>query len=194
MTTLLLLTCSIGNYCETDSKVQLLASFLQRLYKTLPMKKIMLLPIALLVILFTGCGLKPVVPNQVTDVKFGKIDFLRGTVVMDMGLQIDNPNKFAINVYGLELDVKVAGVSLGMVTVEDKIKILKDTQKVYRVNVNAKLTDVIGGIPKILAAIANKNTSAEVNGWIKVGTFGLRKKFPVNIKQEQVQTSEEKKQ
>ncbi len=142
---------------------------------------------------FTSCGLKPVVPNKVTDVKFGKIDFLRGTVVMDMGLQIDNPNKFAINVYGLELDVKVAGVSLGTVTVEDRIKIMKDTQQVYRVNVNAQMTDIITGIPKLLAAISQKETSAEVNGWIKVGVFGMRKKFPVNIKQEKVQTAEEKK-
>jgi hypothetical protein len=157
------------------------------------MRKIFLFPLLICVVLLTGCGIKPVVPNQVTDVKFGKIDILRGTVVMNMGLQIDNPNKFAITVYGLELDVKVANVSLGTVTVDEKIKILKDTQQVYRVNVNAKLTDVIGGIPKILSAIANKTTNAEVNGWIRVGTFGIRKKFPVNIKQEQVQTTEEKK-
>lgn len=157
------------------------------------MQKSLFVPILLVALLLTSCGIKPVVPNSVTDVKFGKIDFLKGTVVMDMGLQIDNPNKFSINVYGLELDVKVAGVSLGTVTVEDKIKILKDTQQVYRLNVNAKLTDIIGGIPKILAAISAKTTNAEVNGWIRVGTFGLRKKFPVNIKQQQVQTAEEKK-
>lgn len=109
---------------------------------------------------------------------------------MDMGLQINNPNNFAITVHGMELDVKVAGVSLGLVTVEDKIKILKDTELVYRVNVNAKLVDVINGIPTLLAAINSKTASAEVNGFIQVGVFGLKKKFPVNIKQEAVETTQ----
>ncbi len=139
----------------------------------------------------SSCGIiKPVIPNKVTDVKFGKLDFLRGTIVMDLGLQINNPNNFAITVHGMELDVKVAGVSLGLVTVEDKIKILKDTEMVYRVNVNAKLVDVINGIPTLLAAIGSKTASVEVNGFIQVGVFGLKKKFPVSIKQEAVETSQ----
>jgi LEA14-like dessication related protein len=155
------------------------------------MKKLALL---LVVTLFlTSCGIKPVVPNSVTDVKFGSIDFLRGTVTMDMGLHIDNPNNFAITLHGLELAVKVADVNLGTVNVEDKVKIMKDTQMVYRVKVNAKLTDLINGIPTLLNAISNKQSKAEVTGWIKVGVFGIRKKFPVNIKQEAVETTQEKK-
>jgi LEA14-like dessication related protein len=155
------------------------------------MKKLFLLFACVLCL--TSCGIKPVTPNAVTDVKFGSIDILRGTVTMNMGLQIDNPNNFAITLHGLELAVKVADVSLGTVTVEDKVKIEKDTQMIYRVNVNAKLTDLINGVPTLLAAIANKQANTEVNGWIKVGVFGIRKKFPVAIKQEAVQTSQEKK-
>jgi LEA14-like dessication related protein len=155
------------------------------------MKKLALFFAALM--FFTSCGIKPVTPKSVTDVKFGNIDILRGTVTMDMGLLIDNPNKFAITLYGLELAVKVAEVNLGTVTVADKVKIMKDTQMVYRVNVNAKLTDLITGIPTLLAAISNRQAKAEIAGFIKVGVFGLRKSFPVNIKQEAVQTTQEKK-
>lgn len=155
------------------------------------MKNLALLFSFACILLLTSCGLKPVVPNRVTDVQFGKIDFLRGTVVMNMGLEINNPNKFAITVHGLELDVKVNSGSLGTVCVEDKIRIEKDTQQVYRVNVNAKLTDVINGIPTLLAAISAKESTAEVNGWIQVGAFGLKKKFPVAIKQEEVSTSQQ---
>ncbi len=155
------------------------------------MKKLALLLAVLM--FFASCGLKPVTPNSVTDVKFGSIDIFRGTVVMDMGLQIDNPNNFAITLHGLELAVKVADVNLGVVTVNDKVKIQKDTQMVYRVKVNAKLTDLINGIPTLLAAIGNKQAKTEVTGFIKVGVFGLRKKFPVNIKQEAVETTQERK-
>lgn len=157
------------------------------------MKKLALLFSFFLLVLLTSCGIKPVVPNKVTDVKFGKIDILKGTVTMDMGLQINNPNNFAITLHGLELDVKVANVSLGTVSVNDKVKIRKDTQMVYRVNVNAKLIDVINGIPTLLNAISNRQANAEVNGSITVGMLGLRKKFPVSIKQEGVQTTQEKK-
>ncbi len=155
------------------------------------MKKLALLLAC--VMLLSSCGIKPVTPSSVTDVKFGSIDILRGTVTMNMGLRIDNPNNFAITLHGLELAVKVDDVDLGKVSVEDKVKILKDTQMVYRVNVNAKLTDLIHGIPTLLAAIGNKQAKAEVTGFIKVGVFGLRKKFAVNIKQEAVQTTQEKK-
>lgn len=155
------------------------------------MKNLALLFSFFLLVSLTSCGIKPVVPNKVTDVKFGKIDILKGTVVMDMGLEINNPNNFAITLHGLELAVKVADVNLGTVTVDDKIKIQKDTQMVYRVNVNAKLTDLINGIPTLLKAIQNKQANAEVNGWIQVGSFGLRKKFPVSIKQEAVSTSQQ---
>lgn len=155
------------------------------------MKNLAVLPSLLLIVLFSSCGIKPVVPNQVTDVQFGKIDIFRGTVVMNMGLQIDNPNKFAITVHGLELDVKVDSVSLGTVSVQDKIRIEKDTQMIYRVNVNAKLTDIINGIPVILSAISSKQSNAEVKGWIQVGAFGLKKKFPVAINQKDVQTGQQ---
>lgn len=155
------------------------------------MKNLAVLFSFFLLVSLTSCGIKPVTPNKVTDVKFGKIDILKGTVTMDMGLQIDNPNNFAITVHGLELAVKVAEVSLGTVTVDDKIKIQKDTQMVYRVNVNAKLTDLINGIPTLLKAISDKQANTEVTGWIQVGTFGLKKKFPVSIKQEAVQTGQQ---
>jgi LEA14-like dessication related protein len=155
------------------------------------MKQLLLLSSCFLVLMLTSCKIMPVTPTRVTDVQFGKIDILRGTVVMNMGLEINNPNKFAITVHGLELDVKVNSVSLGTVNVEDKIKIEKDTQQVYRVNVNAKLTDVINGIPTLLAAIAAKQSNTEVNGFIQIGAFGLKRKFPVAIKQEAVSTSQQ---
>lgn len=155
------------------------------------MKPLLLLSSCFLVLMLTSCKIMPVTPTRVTDVQFGKIDILRGTVVMNMGLEINNPNKFAITVHGLELDVKVNSVSLGTVNVDEKIKIQKDTQQVYRVNVNAKLTDVINGIPTLLAAIASKQSDTEVNGFIQIGAFGLKRKFPVAIKQEDVSTGQQ---
>ena len=159
--------------------------------ENLSMKQLAFFLSCFLIVSLTSCGLKPVVPTRITDVQFGKIDFLRGTIVMNMGLEINNPNNFAITIYGMDLNVKIDSVSLGAVSIEDKIKIQKDTQMVYRVNVQAKLTDVIHGIPTILNAISQKKSNASVDGWIRVGVIGIKKKFPVSIKQEAVQTGQE---
>jgi hypothetical protein len=77
---------------------------------------------------------------------------------------------------------------MGHVKMEDKIKIEKNTEAVYPVKINAKLTDILGGIPKILSAISKKQSNVELKGSIKVGSGIFRHTFPININQEKVQT------
>lgn len=155
------------------------------------MKKIAFALIVPLCLMLSACGLKPVVPTRVTDVQFSSIDILRGTVVMDMGLEINNQNNFAITIHGMELNVSIDSIPMGVASITDKIKIAKDTQMVYRVKVQAKLTDLIHGIPAVLNAIKKKQTHAAVNGWVQAGAFGLKRKFPVSINQEAVQTGQQ---
>lgn len=154
--------------------------------------RILLLPGAFaLLLMLSACGLKPVVPTRITDVQFSHIDIFRGTLVMNMGLEINNPNHFAITIHGMELNVNIDSIPMGTASITDKIRIEKDTQMVYRVNVQAKLTDIIHGIPAIMNAISRKQAHAAVDGWVQVGAFGLKKKFPVNINQEQVMAGQQ---
>src|ERR1044071_6818929 len=124
----------------------------------------------LLILLISGCKLQPIIPSGVQDVKFGNVDMMKGTVNGELGLKINNPNNFAVTVYLVELDVTVAGVSMGHVKLEDKFKIEKNTEMVYPVKVSATLTDLINGIPKILAAIQKKQSNLALTGNIRVGS------------------------
>ncbi|CAN5913066.1 hypothetical protein BH11BAC7_BH11BAC7_23030 [soil metagenome] len=142
----------------------------------------------LLILLISGCKLQPIVPTGVQDVKFGNVDMMSGTVNGELGLKINNPNNFAVTVYLIELDVTVAGVSMGHVKLEDKCKIDKNTESVYPVKVSATLTDLINGIPKILQAIQRKQSNVILTGNIKVGSGIFKHTFPVNINQEKVNT------
>ncbi|MEO5643520.1 MAG: LEA type 2 family protein [Bacteroidia bacterium] len=142
----------------------------------------------LLILLISGCKLQPIVPTGVQDVKFGNVDMMSGTVNGELGLKINNPNNFAVTVYLIELDVTVAGVSMGHVKLEDKFKIDKNTESVYPVKVSATLTDLINGIPKILQAIQRKQSNVILTGNIKVGSGVFKHTFPVNINQEKVNT------
>jgi LEA14-like dessication related protein len=142
----------------------------------------------LLILLISGCRLQPIVPSGVQDVKFGNVDMMKGTVNGELGLKINNPNNFAVTVYLIELDVTVAGVSMGHVKLEDKFKIEKNTEAVYPVKISATLTDLINGIPKILAAIQKKQSNVMLTGNIRVGSGIFKHTFPININQEKVNT------
>jgi LEA14-like dessication related protein len=155
------------------------------------MKKV--LPILFFIsILCSSCKIQPVVPTGVQDVKFGNIDPLKGIVALDLGLKINNPNGFAVTVYGLDLEITVANVYMGKVTIADKFKIEKNKEDVYRVKVNATLTDLINGIPKILSAIKKKEADVSVTGFVRIGSGIFKHTFPVNVKQTKVSTSSSK--
>jgi LEA14-like dessication related protein len=142
----------------------------------------------ILILLISGCRLQPIIPSGVQDVKFGNVDMMKGTVNGELGLKINNPNNFAVTVYLIELDVTVAGVSMGHVKLEDKFKIEKNTEAVYPVKISATLTDLINGIPKILAAIQKKQSNVVLTGNIRVGSGIFKHTFPININQEKVNT------
>jgi LEA14-like dessication related protein len=142
----------------------------------------------LLILLLSGCRLKPIIPSGVQDVKFGTVDMMTGIVNGELGLKINNPNNFAVTVYLIELDVSIAGVSMGHVKLEDKFKIEKNTEAVYPVKIAATLTDLINGIPKILSAIQKKQSNVALTGNIRVGSGVFKHTFPININQEKVST------
>ncbi|HLG02629.1 MAG TPA: LEA type 2 family protein [Bacteroidia bacterium] len=140
----------------------------------------------ILSLFLSGCKIQPVVLTAIEDIKFGNIDFLRGTLMLDMGMRIKNPNKFTAAVHSMELELSINGAKLGSLFVEDKVKIRKDTEEVYRMHVNAYLSDIIIGIPKIVQAIAAKQATVSVKGSVRAGVGPFRKKFPVDYTQENV--------
>jgi LEA14-like dessication related protein len=154
------------------------------------MKK--LLPLLFFIsLLATACKVEPITATGVEDVKLGNVDPLKGTVSLDLGLKLKNPNKVSVTVYTIDLDVSINGAPLGHIALADKVKIEKDTEQVYRVKANAKLTDIIAGIPKILAAISKKQSKVEVKGSIRAGVGIFKHTFPIDLKQEQVQTGKQ---
>lgn len=146
-----------------------------------------------LVFMLSGCGLQPIVPKGIEGIKFLKLDPIQGLVILDMGMKIDNPNGIAFTLFGSELDIKVGGVELGKVTINEKVKIKRKTEDVYHVKVNAKVADVIRSIPALIRIIAQKQANVEVKGWIRAGALGLKKTIPVELKQEQVPASDQQK-
>ena len=139
---------------------------------------------------FVSCKLEPIVPTGVQDVKIGKLDMLKGIVDLSLGLKINNPNSFNVCIYHLDLDVTVAGVSLGKVAMDDKVKIKKHEETVYPITVHAELKDLLTNIPKIVSAIKNKESNVKLVGEIRVGSGIIRHTFPVKVDQDKVSTTQ----
>jgi LEA14-like dessication related protein len=151
------------------------------------MKKIF--PFLIFISVFTtACKIQPISVSSVSDVELSKLDPLKGTITLDLGMKINNPNKVAVTVYGVELDVILSGVSLGKVTMAEKVKIAKDTEQVYRVKADAQIRDILTNMPRILKAIANKKSDVELKGTIRAGIGLVKKKFEVDYKQKNVAT------
>jgi len=163
--------------------------FSARTSTTNPMKNNALLLLSI-TILLVSCKVEPIVPTDVQHVRFGSIDPIQGTVSLDLDLKVRNPNRFAVTVYNMEVDVTIADVPLGKVNIADKFKIEKDTELIYPVRVNAQLQDLIHGIPKLLGAIAKKQSNVQLKGSVKVGSGILRHTFPIDIKRDKVQESQ----
>lgn len=148
-----------------------------------------LFPLLLLILLTaTACKIQPITATGVQDVKLSNIDPLKGTVTVDLGLKIKNPNKLAVTVYGVDLDVTLAGAALGKIIMDEKVKIEKDTEQVYRVKAKAQIRDILNSIPKILTAVSQKQSNVELKGTIRAGVGIIKKTFPVELKQEKVET------
>ncbi|HTL83478.1 MAG TPA: LEA type 2 family protein [Bacteroidia bacterium] len=143
-----------------------------------------------LALTFSSCKISPVVPTGVQDVKFENFDALKGICDISFGLKINNPNAFNVVVHHVDLDVSIAGVPMGKVAMDDKLKMKKNTEAVYPVKFHAELKDLLTNLPKLLAAIRGKQSDVDLTGSIMVGSGLIRHTFPVNLKQDKVSTTD----
>lgn len=132
----------------------------------------------------TSCNIKPVTVTGVQDVKILKLDATG--IQFQAGLKIKNENGIGFSVSGSELEFKMNGVYLGKVELGKRIKVRRKSESVHPVVLKATFQDLFSSLPKLMKMAQDKSGNVEINGYVKVGTLFLHKKFPVNINQKQV--------
>jgi LEA14-like dessication related protein len=135
-----------------------------------------------------SCNPEPLVFSGVQGVKLEDVDIQKGNVAAELGLKIKNPNGFSVTVYSVDLDLILAGVSFGNVTLKDEFNIEKDSESVYPVKINAQLKDIMRSGANIISAVLKKEAKVEVKGTVKAGHGIFKKDFPINFSQENVET------
>ena len=119
---------------------------------------------------------------QVTDVGIKNVS-MKG-IVVEVAMQIKNPNKYAISIVDSDLDLYVKGNKIGAAKIQEKVTLPKKSNKIHRFTINSTLKDVASGIfPLMMDVIANKSIDLQVKGDIKARAKGVGKRFPVDFKE-----------
>ena len=105
-------------------------------------------------------------------------------VVVEVAMQIKNPNKYDINIVDSDLDLYLKGNKMGEAKIQEKITLPKKSNKIHRFTIKSSLQDVASGIlPLIMEVVMTKSVDLQVKGDIKAKAKGIGKRFPVDFKE-----------
>lgn len=133
-------------------------------------------------VLLTSCGsMKEITCTGVKGFKINKIG-MEG-IDGDLILRLKNPNNFGFSIYKSEFDVTYSGIYLGKATLDKKVRIKRQSEEDYSFHLKKDFKDVnLVDVMKLLKGATFKNT-VEVKGDLKVGKFYVRKRVPVDLKE-----------
>jgi LEA14-like dessication related protein len=154
--------------------------FLQRSIPGYYMKKIFLLPLLFITVLFSSC---------VTDFKEISISRIDGFKIKEMNKEgmkaevtvtINNPNSTGFNVYRSACDVYYGGSYLGKAKLTKKVKIAPNSnvEHVFELSGTFKEMSL-----DLMGLLNGKGQSLELKGNLKAGKFYYKKRFPIDKKQ-----------
>jgi LEA14-like dessication related protein len=134
------------------------------------------------VMLLGSCSYQGVTLSQITGVKVKKIT--NQGVEMEIGMKIDNPNSYGFNVYRSSFQIKLNGTDLGKARLAKREHVKAHSNDVHTFLVTTSFDQLLkGGLPEVIGMFSRKNSELEIKGNLKAGKFLLRKKIPIDRKQ-----------
>jgi LEA14-like dessication related protein len=129
-------------------------------------------------VLFSCTEYKEVSISSMSDFKVKKLG-LDG-IEAEITITIDNPNALGFNVYRSKAELSYGGVSFGKAKIKRRVHVPANSKKEHTFKLKgdlknvtlADLTNLIGGKKKV-----------ELKGYLRVGRFFYRRKFPIDQKQ-----------
>ena len=112
-------------------------------------------------------------------------DAINGKLRVGFGLDVENPNKFDINIKNINVKVKINGIEVGEVDSEKRFKLIKNSRNTYKMFVTADIKKILAGSLANLGALLSggmKTMEAEIEGELKASAMGVIKTIPVEGK------------
>ncbi len=100
----------------------------------------------------------------------------------DIKLKVKNPNTVGFTIYPSEFDITYSGVRLGKAKLDKRVKIEKNSERVYTFKLNSDFSE-LNPMDALKLLTGKSANTIEVNGDLKAGKLLLRKKFPINYRE-----------
>lgn len=141
-------------------------------------------PLSFLVIVLlslSACTFKEVEFKKVESFKLLNTDS-KGAVV-ELYILLKNPNKMAITVNNLDMNVMVNQTNIGKIKLAEKVKINAKSEMAHRFVIKANYSDIaVGGFSSLLSIIMSKKVNLTCNGNITARAMGISRTMPVDFK------------
>ncbi|MDD4383874.1 MAG: LEA type 2 family protein [Bacteroidales bacterium] len=133
----------------------------------------------LLVLIFTSCGrYNDISVKGVSRVQFRGLQ--QNVVLLNLDVEIDNPNTRKIAVTNIEFKAWLSGRELGDFRISESIKLIPCSRETYTVPVEIKLRTVADAFKLVSSgSIETLLERIEVEGIIKAKSFPVRKTIKV---------------
>jgi LEA14-like dessication related protein len=107
---------------------------------------------------------------------------LKNGLKLNLGVQLQNPNWFAIKAKGGEINVKANGINLGKFQISRSVKIPKKSDGIIEIGIESKFKNLLGGGLLSLVSMATKGgkLKIELEGYVHASAIGLSKKVKVS--------------
>jgi LEA14-like dessication related protein len=130
--------------------------------------------IFVLLFIFSSCSFEEVQFKEAVNFKLKKIEGRNLSISFDAIL--NNPNGYNLKVKPSTFDLHINGEHIGIVQLDEKIKIVKKSESTVAVPVTAEVLK--GALPKLIAGALKKTATVRIVGTVKGAASG----FPVRKK------------
>jgi len=145
------------------------------------MKKWFKLSIILVALLsFNSCSFEEV---EITEIKYVKLlEFSKKGLLVESEIKIKNPNSFQLSMVDSEFDVYIKGSKLAKASIDNNIKIPKNSEEYHKVLMKSDFKDFAdGALTKMLSlTFGSSEVDFKVEGYITGRAFLMKKKVRVS--------------
>jgi LEA14-like dessication related protein len=145
------------------------------------MKKWFKLSIILVAILsFNSCSFEEV---EITEIKYVKLlEFSKKGLLVESEIKIKNPNGFQLSMVDSEFDIYIKGSKLAKASIDNTIKIPKNSEEYHKVLMKSDFKDFAdGALTKMLSlTFGSSEVDFKVEGYITGRAFLMKKKVRVS--------------
>ncbi|MBN8703516.1 MAG: LEA type 2 family protein [Bacteroidetes bacterium] len=125
--------------------------------------------------------IEPIVFKKLNEAKVKSISLDKG-IDATINATIDNPNKMGVKIYGSALNVKINNIDLGLVKLDENIKIKAKGEHTIQFDIHGELPGISMGLLAQATQLAkSKDATVQVKGTITVGKFLFRRTIPVEV-------------